>query len=237
VYHPNTGNGHPFINVGFVGWIGCLAGMSSTQLAISEIGVTFPDDTFGFESRFGVPFTFLMRDIIQFDQTLDDSITRISSAQRTCDLILGVGDGKLGYFRGFQYSAAVANVIDDKNLRPVNNTWHAPIDNVVYWGMDWLCPGYSKVLGAQLMKFHGNITAENTIRYITAIAQTGDLHLVISDLTNQKMWIAFAAQDGISGPKYAYDRQFLMLDGKAMWAEVPPKIPSAIVAQSVVVVG
>lgn len=31
--------------------------MSSTQLAISEIGVTFPDDTFGEESRFGVPFT------------------------------------------------------------------------------------------------------------------------------------------------------------------------------------
>jgi len=26
-------------------------------MAISEIGVSFPDDTFGEESRFGVPFT------------------------------------------------------------------------------------------------------------------------------------------------------------------------------------
>ena len=33
------------------------AGVSSLKLAISEIGVTFPDNTFGEESRFGVPFT------------------------------------------------------------------------------------------------------------------------------------------------------------------------------------
>ena len=26
-------------------------------MAISEIGVSFPDDTFGKESRFGIPFT------------------------------------------------------------------------------------------------------------------------------------------------------------------------------------
>ena len=31
--------------------------MSSVKMAISEIGVSFPDDTFGKESRFGVPFT------------------------------------------------------------------------------------------------------------------------------------------------------------------------------------
>jgi isopenicillin-N N-acyltransferase like protein len=36
-----------------------------------------------------------MRDILQFDYTVDDSIDRITSAHRTCDLILGVGDGKV----------------------------------------------------------------------------------------------------------------------------------------------
>lgn len=222
VYHPMKNNGHSFINVGFVGWIGCLSGMSSTQLAISEIGVSFPDSTFGSESRFGIPFTFLMRDVIQFDQTLDNTIDRITNAPRTCNLILGTGDGKLGYFRGFQYSHSVANVIDDQNLAPVNATWHAPIQDIVYWGMDWLCPGFSGVLGKQLKKYHGNITAEITIRYITAITQTGDLHLVISDLTNSQMWVGFAARTGISGPKYAYDRNFIYLDGKQLFAEQPP---------------
>ena len=37
-------------------------------MAISEIGVSFPDETFGKESRFGIPFTYILRDIIQFDQ-------------------------------------------------------------------------------------------------------------------------------------------------------------------------
>ena len=32
-------------------------GFSSLSLAISEIGVSFPDETFEKESRFGIPFT------------------------------------------------------------------------------------------------------------------------------------------------------------------------------------
>ena len=87
VYHPqNSSNGHAFANIGWTGWIGSITGQSNfpilyyyshltacsstvvvifnvtigfsvEQMAISEIGVTFPDDTFGDESRFGVPFT------------------------------------------------------------------------------------------------------------------------------------------------------------------------------------
>ena len=34
-----------------------LLGMSSLSMAISEIGASFPDATFGKESRFGTPFT------------------------------------------------------------------------------------------------------------------------------------------------------------------------------------
>lgn len=67
-------------------------------------GVSFPDNTFGKESRTGIPFVFLLRDILQFDQTLNDSIHRIQTANRTCDLILGVGDGKAKTFRGFEVS-------------------------------------------------------------------------------------------------------------------------------------
>ncbi|XP_076461219.1 protein dcd1B-like isoform X2 [Babylonia areolata] len=96
VYHPtNTSNGHAFANFGWTAWIGSITGMSSQQMAISEIGVSFPDKSFGSESRFGVPFTFLLRDILQFDTTLNHSLDRITNAPRTCDLILGVGDGKV----------------------------------------------------------------------------------------------------------------------------------------------
>jgi exportin-7 len=40
-------------------------------MAISEIGVSFPDASFGKESRFGVPFTYILRDILQFDADIE----------------------------------------------------------------------------------------------------------------------------------------------------------------------
>ena len=39
---------------------------------------------------------YLLRDILQFDKTLDEAMDRISNAHRTCYLILGVGDWKVG---------------------------------------------------------------------------------------------------------------------------------------------
>jgi isopenicillin-N N-acyltransferase like protein len=88
-------------------------------LGCREIGVSYPDSTFGNMSREGTPFTYLLRDILQFDATLNDSIHRITTANRTCDLILGVGDGKADYkdFRGFEYSYSVADVFDDQDMR------------------------------------------------------------------------------------------------------------------------
>ncbi len=78
---------------------------------------------------------------------------RISDAKRTCNLILGVGDGKvkdLAYnyalkyhpysntqineFRGVEYSASTADFFTYDNLRPAED-WHPKIRDVVYWGM------------------------------------------------------------------------------------------------------
>jgi len=217
--------GHAFANVGFIGWIGALTGQSEAQMAISEIGVSFPDLTFGNESRIGVPFHFLLRDILQFDQTLNDSISRIENAHRTCDLILGVGDGKpeAETMRGFQYSASVANVISDKHFLPVNSTWHAPIEDVVYFGMDWLCPGYNEALGNQLRSLWGKINMENTVSDVTAIVQTGNLHIAVYDLTAEEMAVSFCKRswDNSSAPFYAYDRQFVKLDLSVLFSETP----------------
>ena len=59
VYHPPADGslGHAFANIGWTGWVGSITGFSSVDMAMSEIGVTYPDDTFGKDSRFGVPFT------------------------------------------------------------------------------------------------------------------------------------------------------------------------------------
>jgi hypothetical protein len=224
VYHPSDPKyGHAFANIGFTGWIGSITGFSSQQLSISEIGVSFPDDTFKHESRFGTPFTYLLRDIIQFDKTLYDALNRISSAHRTCDLILGVGDAKINEFRGIEYSASTADFFTWDTLRPAED-WHPHITDVVYWGMDWLCPGYSQVLGQQLELYHGNITAEATIRDIVPIVQTGNLHIAVYDMTKHSVYVSYARPDGATGPLYAYERSFVQLDSDELFAEKEPSL-------------
>lgn len=223
VYHPSDPkDGHPFANFGWTACFGSITGMSSQKMAISEIGVSFPDSTFGTESRFGTPFTFLLRDVLQFDKTLDDAINRIANARRTCDLILGVGDAKLGQFRGIEYSASVADFFDDINMRPAED-WHPKIPNVVYWGMDWNCPAFNEVLGKQLTKHHGNITVENTIRDVVSIVQTGNLQVAVYDLTKNVAYLANAKASYESGPQYAYERQYVRLNMTELFTEIPPE--------------
>lgn len=225
VYHPT--DGHAFANVGFVGWIGALSGQSSQKLSIHEIGVAFPDATFGNESFAGIPFVFLLRDILQFDNSYSDAVSRIQTSNRTCDLILGVGDGNANTARAIEYSASVAISFDDKTLQPTNTsgyTWHPRIPDIVYYGMDWLCPSYNQAMANQLLKNYGNINAATTIANIISIVQTGDVHAVVYDLTDDLLYVSFyaTANSIVPSPAAAYDRQFTQLNLTALWNEQPP---------------
>ena len=221
VYHPTEDSEfNTFANLGFVGWIASITGMSQSGLSVSEIGVSMPDASFGKERYLapGYPFGFLIRDILQSDRSLDDSINRIVNAKRTCDLLLGVGDGNANAFRGFQYAPDVANVYDDENLEPVED-WHPRIDDVVYWGMDWVCPVDNQFLHDQLVKYHGNISAEITIRNMLSYVGTGDLHIAIYDHFNSLMYVSTAASRNQTGPLEAYRRPFFRFDMNEIWNE------------------
>jgi len=221
VYHPEAGNGHPFVNIGLQGFIGGLTG-ASLDLAISEIGVGYPDSTFGEESRFGLPFIFLLRDILQYDMCLDDATNRMINSPRTCNLILGVGDGNLQQFRGYEYSYSVLDVLNDENMRPNNNTWHPKFEGVVYWGMDWDCPSYNYVLSQQIAKYYGKITPQIAISYLTAIEMSGDNHLAFYDLPHSQIYVSFAKPTYINGPENGYDRQFTQFNLIELFNEAPP---------------
>jgi len=229
VYHPSedtddtdnfTGKGpQPWINVGFTGFIGALTGLSSAQLAISEIGVTYPDETYGEMSRVGVPFIFLLRDILQYDYTVDDATTRMADTMRTCNLILGVGDGKLKQFNGYSYGYSTFDVYNDLNMKPDNDTWHGKIKDAQYWGMDWICPSYNYALHDLIMADYGNITAESIVRNIPAKEQSGTNHIAIYELTQQMLYVSFSAGLTTGGPVNAYDRQYVSFNATKLYQE------------------
>lgn len=217
MYHPSSPKfGNAWVNIGFSGWIGVLSGVNEHQLAVSEIGVSYPDDTFGKESRFGNPFTFVLRDVLQWDKTLNESIHRMQTTKRTCNLILGVGDGK-SEFRSFQYSHSVCNVVGDTNPLPKAD-WHPAVENTVYYGMDWLCPSFHQRLHELLTLKHGQITAEETVRTIVPGLNSGNLQVVVYDLTYKQVYFAFGHVNEEGKRVNAYMRPFIKLDLAKLFA-------------------
>lgn len=143
----------------------------------------------------------------------------MKNTKRTCNLILGVGDGNKGYFRGFQYSHSTLNVVDDINPLPKNDTWHPAIKDTVYWGMDWLCPAFHERLAEMLTKYHGSITAEATIRYILPGLNSGNLQSVIYDLSHEMVYFAYGYINESDHHIDSFKRPYIGLDLKQMFAE------------------
>ena len=239
VYHPEGASENSagdaqnaFASVGWPASIGTLTGMNEKQMSINEIGVSFADDSFGQgtddtppEKVKGKPWMFVVRDILQHTSTLDEGVRSVQDSNRTCNLIVGIGDGKAEMVNGIQYSGYVANPYWDVNQLPVNDTWHPKIDNMVYNGMDWDCPSYTQKLGEYLTKYHGNLQASNVIGNILPSVQTGDLHIALYDLTNSFMWLSFARRPvggDESEPQMAYERQFTKMDMKSVFSVPKP---------------
>jgi isopenicillin-N N-acyltransferase like protein len=124
VYHPTEG-GHAFAEVGWPGSIGALSGISAAGLALSEIGVTYPDDSFGQgtentppEKVHGKPWMYVTRDMLQFDNSLTEAVENMQAANRTCNLILAVGDSKNSMVNAIEYSGYTLTPYSDQDLLP-----------------------------------------------------------------------------------------------------------------------
>lgn len=61
-------------------------------------------------------------------------------------------------------------------------------------------------MAAQINSLYGDLTAENCIRNVTAIVQSGSLLTIYYDFPNDFVYIANARSDNESGPANAFDR-------------------------------
>ncbi|KAL5477617.1 hypothetical protein EMCRGX_G024436 [Ephydatia muelleri] len=224
VYHPDEGN--VFANVGWAGWIASISGMSSKGIAMSEKHGEMP---FGEESRVGIPFNFLIRDILQFDDSLEDALWRIQEAHRTCSIWLGVGDGNMKAFRLVEYSYSTFEIFDDKNVTKVNESrfntegcndtcyQNYAMSDLAYWGVHLGC--WNEVLRAT----YGSLSPATVIQLL-GLVQTGDLHAIVYDLAGLKMYVSNARAVNEAGPDNAYDRKYVELDMSQLFQVPKPSL-------------
>ena len=219
VYHPNANNGHAFANIAWLGFVGSLSGYSSAPVAVCEkVWIHYT----GKSNREGYPWTFLLRDILQYDVDVDSALTRIANARRTCSIFAGVGDGHNNRFNIVEYSFESATFLNDYNFPAYAN--HPRFEGLV-WVDKHTQPSNDPCMTQLLEYYYQDISAEVTFRNITAQFQTGDTQAVVYDYGNDYVYVSnCGVYDPSSGQNAqpAYDRQFTRFDMKALWAEKPP---------------
>ncbi len=65
---------------------------------------------------------------------------------------------------------------------------------------------------------YGSVTGLLTLQYVTALEQTGDMHIAVMDWGADRLYVANAAP---GGAQKAYDSTFVEFTMSALWAEPP----------------
>jgi hypothetical protein len=222
VYHPQPGNGHAFASLGFNGVLGALTGFSPYVGAGEKVWIHYN----GTDVRAGIPWNFLFRDILQFDQNVSAALDRINSATRTCAIFLGLGDHtEPSDFKVVEYSHDRVEVFSDDTPFPgyaPTPAAHPFIPGVAYVDKHSQ-PSSDPCLGNILQKYHGIIDAEALIN-VTSLSQTGDMHAAVFDYGTNTAYIAVASQTvpfPVPDPTSvlpAYSRPFIKLDMNTLFA-------------------
>jgi len=218
VYHPSAANSNEFSTFSFIGFIGTFTGVSNAPMGICEkVWLSYN----GTSARRGIPWHFMLRDILQWDKTVDDAINRVEAADRTCSIFIGVGNPKQNYFRVLEYSYEAVTVLDDYNYPVYPN--HSRKPGLVFVNKHYQ-PSTDPCLGGYLDANYGTIDYEVLLQ-ATAYHETGDTHAAIYDFPNMNLYVTSA---GVYDPKVgavpAYKRPWTKLSMTALWAEVPPTV-------------
>eukprot|EP00178_Gracilaria_changii_P001991 TRINITY_DN12900_c0_g1_i1.p1 TRINITY_DN12900_c0_g1~~TRINITY_DN12900_c0_g1_i1.p1 ORF type:complete len:117 (-),score=9.78 TRINITY_DN12900_c0_g1_i1:123-473(-) len=81
-------------------------------------------------TRFGKPWTYALRDVLQFSKTIDDALNNLNTTDRTCSVYLGIGSSVNNTYRLIEYAETQFDVYNDKNWK--NDANHPRVDGMIW---------------------------------------------------------------------------------------------------------
>jgi hypothetical protein len=223
-WHPTVGATHT--TLGWAGMIGAITGISSSGMAISE---KVWDAYKGKMSASGYVWTFLLQDILRFDMDTDQALSRIATANRTCAIWIGLGDEYNTQFKIVSYSNQLVNIYNPRNF-PAYPPNHNQYDSLIFLNKH-VQPSQEPCMNDVISWLYGNINGTATFQYVTAYEQTGDMHIMVMDWSNEGansnyIYVSNASPgDGHgNGVTMAYDRPFLRFSTAAIFNQAAPAL-------------
>jgi len=136
-------------------------------------------------TRFGKPWTYALRDVLQFSKTLDDALNNLNSTDRTCSVFLGVGSSVNNTYRLIEYDEKTLAVYDDTN-------WHFGDTHPKMPGMIWKAYHDDKTcFKNHFVPNYGKITPELIWRYVAPRSETGDSQVIVMDFATNHIYAMY----------------------------------------------
>ncbi len=174
-------DGIPWMSVGYAGFLGTVTAMNLKGVAIGEMGGKGEGDWDG------MPMTFLMREIAERAETVEQALAIMRAAPRSCEYYYVISDASRNMV-GVYATPSVMEVLgpgqQDKRLPPV------PKDTVML-----SAGGRAKALSERLHARFGTITPEVMIEIIKRpVAMRSNLHNAVFMPETLDMWFADAGK-------------------------------------------
>ncbi len=175
--------GIPFVNVTYAGFIGSVTGMNARQVAIGEMGGG------GVGHWEGVPMAWLVREVLERAETLDDAIGVFRDSPRTCQYFYVISDAKTNRAVGMEASWNAFFTIQPGQHHPL---LPKPVKDTVL-----LSAGERyDLLASRAQAGYGTFTAESALRLMDRpVAMKSNLHNVLFEPVSGRFWVANAGAD------------------------------------------
>src|SRR5437899_2936630 len=181
VYHPTRKGENPYINIGWIGFVGLVSGMNDKGVAISEMGYGNPPG----ERLDGVPMPFLLKQVLRYANTSDEAAAIIQSARRNNSYAYWLGDPD-GNAIGMLTSAADCAMFRvNENTVVEHGKYRIPqYKDVIYAGH------YNEKQGQVVERMQGTLDVASIQQMAREIAMKSNLHTVIYDLSTRDIYVA-----------------------------------------------
>lgn len=138
----------------------------------------------------------------------------------TLDCRVGITDKLNAQGKVVAYSNQLVQIYNDKNFPAYPN--HDLFKSLVYINKH-VQPSDDQCMNDLMHTYYGSLDGPTIVKYVTAMEQTGDMHIGIYDWGQSLMYVSNAGLSvaGADGPP-AYDRQFLRFNMTELWALPSP---------------
>ncbi|KAJ7211548.1 hypothetical protein O6H91_Y478100 [Diphasiastrum complanatum] len=205
-FHPADGN--QFAIFTWSGFIGCVTGYSG-MLGVSEKVWLESGQVY---SRVGMPWHFVLRDVLQFTKNIQTTKLFLESVKRTCPLFVGIGSSLQNKFVLLSYSLDAVELYDDSNftLVTLEKPKHQP-PGVVFIDK-YVQPSNDPCMEDLVNNSYGVLNGTSLLKMVSVL-RSGDMHIAIYDFSANLVYFSWAVMNQtMKTIQLAYKRPFLKID-------------------------